>query len=209
MRRVFASRGAVALDANEARLVGLWLTKTLLLQAHPRARYADPVVEKHALRWRDADCPPRRFVDWLVDGSEPPEGLSLWVHRTDEGDEERSPARYRIPLPELTCDGERTTFVTFQVSWHGLDTTLVVHPRWAIDHPLERDGTAVRLVPAIGAVDLGELPVVRRRTVAWMRCRVTLRDGALDSPELPPLSPSMYPFTALPELLPFVTLWAG
>lgn len=209
VRRLFAARGDLELDADEARLVGLWLAKTLLLQAHPQARYADPVVEKHALRWREDDAPPRRYYDWLIAGVDPPEGLSLWVFRSDESAEDRASADYRIPLPDLTCDCVRTKFLTFQLGWHGLDTTLVVHPGWPVDHPLERDGLAVRLLPVSGAVGLGDLPIVRRRAIAWMRCRVILRDGALDSPDLPPLSPSMYPFTALPELVPFVTLWGG
>lgn len=209
VRQLFARQGIISLDDDEAKRVGLWVVKTLLLQAHPEARYADPVVERYAKRWKQEECPPRRFFDWLVDGSEPPDGLSLWVFRTDEGDDDRGRADCYIPLPDVTADGMHLCFVSLQRSWHGLDTTLIVHPGWRIDHPIERDGRAVRLLPGGGPADLSGLPVLRRRSIGWMRCRVTLRDGALGSPELPPLSPSMFPFPALPELVPFVTMWSG
>jgi len=209
VRRLFSARGQVALDASEAATAGLWLAKTLLLENHPAAYYADPVVESHAFRWRGDETPPDRFFTWLVDGSPPPDGLSLWVHRTDEGDEDRRPPEFRLPLPRLTADGTTVSFVTADQSWHGLNTTLVVHPGWSIDHPLERDGRAVRLLPSTGAADLAALPVLYRRTVAWTRCRVTLRDGSAGSPDLPPITESYFPFTALPELLPHVVLWGA
>lgn len=207
IRRLFAARGEVSLDADGAAAAGLWLAKTLLLLNHPDAYYADPIIESNSLRWTGEDTPPGAFFRWLVDGSPPPDGLSLWVHRTDEGYEERRTAEYRLPLPRLTADGTTISFVTNDLSWHGLNTTLVVHPGWPIDHPLERDGRAVRLLPSTGPVDMAALPVIYRRAVAWTRCRVTLRDGSVGSPGLPPISESYFPFAALPELVPYVLMW--
>jgi hypothetical protein len=90
---------------------------------------------------------------------------------------------------------------------HGLHMTLVVHPGWDIAHPLEHDGRAVRLWPPSGAIDLTVLPSLPRRTIAWVRCRVVLRDGVMGLSMLPPLGPSTLPFGVVPELTPYVSAW--
>lgn len=193
LRRFFAARGAVHLAADEATVVGLWLAKTLLLTAHPRARYGDAGIDRHALRWDPKECPPQRYYRWLVTGREPPEGLSLWLHRTDEAAEDPGKPAWTVPLPTVTADGAVIDFVCFHLSFHGVHVSLVIHPGWPVLHPLEELGTAIRLLPASGAHDLTALPVLPRRTVGWVKCRLTLRDGALGSADLPPLSASSLP----------------
>lgn len=198
LRRLFAARGNIRLSHDEAKAVGLWLTKTLLLTAHPAVRYGDASIDPHAMRWDLEECPPQRFFSWLVTGDEPPEGVSLWLHRTDEKAEDPGATEHVMPLPTVTADGEVTDFVCFHTSFHGIHVSLVVHPGWPIVHPLEEDGRALRLLPASGAKDLSALPVLDRRTVRWLRCRVSLRDGSLGSGDLPPLTASGF---ALPVVL--------
>lgn len=208
VRRLIAHRGDVCLDERESAAVGQWFAKTLLLHAHPAAKYSDPVVDPHALRWDDDECPQPEFYSWLVDGSEPREGISVWMFRTDEADDDGAP-EFRVPLPTVTADGRTIDFVCFQMSFHGVNATLVVHPGWRIEHPLEREGRAVRLFPASGPLDLSTLPIVARRAVSWVRCRVELADGALGSAGLPPLTHSPNFLVVLTEAIPLVRSWGA
>ena len=172
--------------------MGLWLAKTILLTAHPSVRYGDAAIDRHALRWDADECAPDHFFRWLVTGDEPPEGLSLWLHRTDEAVDDPGSPEFTVPLPTVVADGREVDFVCFHKSFHGIHVTLVVHPGWAIVHPLEQDGRAVRLLPATGAHDLGAMPLLPRRVVSWMRCRVHLCEGALGSRDLAPLTASSF-----------------
>lgn len=159
------------------------------------------------MKW-DIDEVPHDYYRWLVTGEPPPPGLSLWAFRSDEGEDNRPPPRYRIPLPIVEADGAKTEFVNLQLTFHGISVTLVVHPGWDIRHPLEVDGDAVRLWPAPDKeIDLASLPVLPSNTVAWMRCRVTLKPGSLGSPELPALEHTSSPFSVLPAVMPFVESW--
>ncbi|MDP9389142.1 MAG: hypothetical protein M3Q48_14795 [Actinomycetota bacterium] len=172
--QLFAARGAIALDGQDLEAVALWLLKTLLLHGRPEARYSAPRIDDVALKWTPDELPERRFFDWLVTGDSPPSGLSLWVFRSDEADETVPPSRYTIPLPVVTADGATTEFVNFQMTFHGLNLTIVVHPGWVIRHPLEENRQAVRLWPnpPEDGADLGLLPVLHRRTVACVNVAV-------------------------------------
>lgn len=196
MRRLFSSRGEVSLTVREAAVAGLWFTKTLLLLAHPKARYGDDALNKHALRWTATECPAQTFYRWLIDGSQPPDGLSLWLHRTNEKAEDPGATEFTVPLPEVTADGCVTEYVSFLQSFHGLHVALVVHPGWRLVHPLHADGRASQLLPHTGDANLLGLPELPRRTVGFVRCRITLRNGALGSSALPALeaSPLGVPF---------------
>lgn len=100
--------------------------------------------------------------------------------------------------------------MTFQVTFHGLHVTLVIHPGWRIIHPLEAAGTAIRLWPMPPAeADIARLPVLSRRIIRWVRCRVTLNAGVLGTTALLPLRHSDELFGVLPEVLPFVQAWGG
>ena len=187
--------------------MALWFLKTLLLHARPETTYSHPRIDAAALKW-DIDEVPYGNYRWLVTGEPPPAGLSLWVFRSEEGDDNCPPPRYRIPLPIVDADGTKTKFVNLQLTFHGISVTLVVHPGWNIRHPLERDEHAVRLWPAPNEdIDLTSLPVVPRNSIMWMRCRVTLKPGALGSPELPALEHTSNPFWFMPTVMPFVESW--
>ena len=194
------------LTAEEAARVGQWFAKTMLLSAHPDARYEHPAVDRVAIRLRAGEMPPAEFYDWLITGDPPPEGLSVWSHRSDPMRTENP--LHRMPLPCVTADGQTTEFLALTVSLHGLCVEVVVHPGWPIVHPLVETSQAVRLTPPPGtSVDLSALPVLAHNVVRWTRVQLTLVDGALGSPDLPPLRASNEPARLLPEVLPFTTHW--
>ncbi len=209
LRRLFHARGAVDLDGGELESVALWLLKTLLLLARPEVRYSAHRVNDAAVRWTTKELPNKRFYDWLIDGSAAPEGLSVWLFRTDEARDDLPPPEYRMPLPDVRADGSTTEFVSLQLTFHGISVTVVVHPGWAILHPLEEDGRALRLWPdpPPQGGNLEALPILPPNTVTWMRCRVHLKPGVLWTPQLPPLTYAMNPFLAPQEWWRFAESW--
>lgn len=75
-----------SLNAGEVEAVALWLLKTWLLLSRPDVEYANPLIHEAAesFLWPEPAQP--QFYEWLVTGTPPPEGLSLWLHRTDDLD---------------------------------------------------------------------------------------------------------------------------
>lgn len=210
LRALFAADGALQLSARDATVVGLWFAKTLLLGARPEAWYELPAIDAEAKKIRLAaeQMPPSRYYDWLTNGDAPPAGLSVWLHRTDPT--EPGPPRYQVPLPRLTADGTTIEFVAFSVALHGLCVTVVVHPGWAIEHPLEVTGQAVRLLPEPqGAVDVAAMPTLGVRTVQWLRCQVELKPGVLGTVDLPPLRATRDPMALIVEALPYAKSWGA
>jgi hypothetical protein len=144
-------------------------------------------------------------------------GSSLLIHRlmASRSGHQADPAHqdgplYRVPLPRLTAEGSTVDFIEFHLGVHGVCVTVVVHPGWPIEHPLEAVGQAVRLLPAPAAgIDLSVLPVLGHNAVSWTRCEIELVPGALGSPSLPPLRASHEIFGVLPEVLPFAIRWGG
>jgi hypothetical protein len=204
LRRVFAADGAASLTADEAARVGAWFTKTLLLLVHPQIRYAHPRIGDHAVRLDATEMPPDAIYDWLVTGDPPPAGLSLWVHRADLGHQE--PSKFEMPLPVVTADGITVRYLAFEVCTHGLSATLIVHPGWPIEHPLEAADEAVRLTPApTGPVVLSDMPRLWPRTVRWLQAQhFYMKPGMLGTQQLPPLQASGMPFAAQLDLEDFV-----
>lgn len=210
LRALFAADGALVLVAGDAGLVGEWFAKTLLLLTHPRARYEHPAIDAKAIRLEAEEMPPAPYYDWLTSSAPPPDGLSVWLHRSDPAD--LGERLHRVPLPRVTADGTTTDFLQLAVAMHGLCFTVVVHPGWRIEHPLEATGEAVRVLPSPlpGDIDLTPLPALGIRTIAWRRCNVTLKPGVLGSAELPPLRASEELFGLLPEVWPrFASHWSG
>lgn len=211
LRRLFDARGAVVLGADELQALALWFLKTLLLQARPEVIYSAPKVSEAALKWDPSELPSRRFYDWLVTGDAPPSGVSLWLFRAEEGLDDLPPPEFVIPLPTVAADGTVTDFVCFQVTFHGLNITLVVHPGWEIRHPLEESGRALRLwpTPSVMGANVGALPVLPRNIVSWLRCRVHLKPGVLGTAQLPPLRHSTNLMGIQPETWTFAESWGA
>lgn len=210
LRRLFRARGRAELRAGEAERVALWLMKTLLLLFHPEARYVDPRVERHAIRWAAEEFP-RDYYRWLIEDALPPAWISLWMFRVDEMLNDEPPPKYTIPLPLVEAYGTRVEFVCAQVTMHGVQMTLVVHPGWEIAHPLEQDGGALRLwpEPPTAAIDLTALPALPHNVISWLRYRVCVRPGALGSPNLPPLRHTPDLVAYLATMSPFVKSWGA
>jgi len=83
-----------------------------------------------------------------------------------------------------------------------LDVSLVYHPGWEIEHPLELDGRALRLWPraADAEADFASLPPVHPKVMGWLKGpTLHFLPGALGSANLPPLSPSFDPMELLPQ----------
>jgi hypothetical protein len=208
LRKMFAAEGNVSLTVDDAGRIGQWFAKTLLLQVHPRIHYAHPAVDEQAVRLAADEVPPGQYYEWLISSAPPPAGLSVWVHRADPG--QRGRPLHRVPLPRVTADGATVDFVEFAVTLHGVCATVVVHPGWRIEHPLEAAGQAVRLLPApVADVDLALLPVLGHNAVSWTRCNIELKSGVLNSSALPPLRASRDIFGFLPEVWPLATHWGG
>ncbi len=208
LRRIFDRRGDDLLTADEARLVGLWFAKTLLLLAHSESSHQHPKIAEVEPRWTPDEMPPHEYFEWLVNGNDPPDGLSVWIFRADENLE--GSRLHLVPLPDVESDGSSFEFVSHQIAFHGICVTLVLHPGWRIDHPLEVEGHAARLLPATGEfVDMRSLPVLWPQAVQWLGCGVVLKPGVLGSDDLPPLRSSTAPFGVVFEALPFAEHWYG
>jgi len=149
-----------AVSADQAAAVGKWLLKVGLLWAHP-----DSVPDQEQVQ-RDPAIPRFTFVepewlDWMRDGSDPPDGLTLFVSRRSlySGHERWPGSMRRIGLPRSIRVGDRELrFVSRAFSCiRGLDCTLVWHPGWPIEHPLLADGKAAVLWPDPPAIEFAAL----------------------------------------------------
>lgn len=173
----------LALRPSDAQAVALWLLKTSLLLAHPAAVYPGISPSK----WIDA---PQSFYSWLINQASPPTGFSMWIHRAAGPP---ASATRHIPLPTVVADAGVIEFRCMQVRFGPLDVSLVYHPCWAIKHPLEAEGRAVRVWPCDGSgVDLTNLPEVDSRDTCWLKGpKLMFRPGSYGSVALPPLSPEL------------------
>lgn len=199
VRRVMASDGQAKLTGPEAMQCALWFLKTWLLLAHPAAVSSEPAVTREG--WEGA---PEDLWSWTVDGSPPPDGLSLWVHRpTAEPDAQDEPQH--VMLPTVVADGTTTAFRVHEQGVRAADSflqlTVVFHPGWAIDHPLEAAGRALRLWPrsADDPIDFAALPAVAPNELRWRRgLRVIFAPGTYEDAGLPALSSSQLDLAGLP-----------
>lgn len=187
LRRLTGGRWTGPAAEAEWQAVGLWFAKVLLLLGHPLARHEHPAIDRAAIRFEGPGHPD---YSWLVDGSEPPQGLSLWVHNCNMDDTTTSD---RVPLPREvnTPGGNPTFFEVMTMATRGLCVTMVWHPGWPIIHPLEARGEAWELLrgsPPDG--DLSTLPPISAKSIAWMPFSGTLTGGLALDGNLPPLMKS-------------------
>lgn len=190
IRRVFDAEAMLELSAEEAYVLAEWFVKTWLLLAHPAARHGEPrMIQKS---W-NLDLVIDDLYGWMTDGSPPPDSVSMWLMRqdlTDANDGEL--VTLQTPLPSISADGR---LIKFQSIWLGLDVleaTLVYHPHWPIDLPLEVEGRVARLWPRYKnePLDLAALPPVHSREMSWLSgIRVVLPPDTFGVVPLPPLSP--------------------
>lgn len=184
-----------SLTAQESATVGEWFVKTWLLLARDDLRFSDP----HWKPNRGWEPPPELFP-WLTSGDAPPAGLSLWLMRVDRDHEAATSETILLPSRIEVAGKVEAKFGAFDFGLTWLDVSLVYHPGWAIAHPLEERGEAVRLWPPDGSgVRLGDVPVIPSRCFIWAPggLRIAMDSNLLGNDRLPPLSPSIDFFEAL------------
>lgn len=189
VRRVTASDAQVALTGQEAMHCALWFLKTWLFLAHPEVVDSEPGVTRDG--WVGA---PESLWAWTVDGAAPPDGLSLWVRRPTGVDLDVD-KRHTIWLPTIVADGHETVFRAHTVGVRAgtsfLELTVVFHPGWPIDHPLEADGQALRLWPRDVAdpLDFATIPATGPNDLRWLQAHtIRFAPGAYPTEELPALT---------------------
>jgi hypothetical protein len=198
IRKLLDRDGNVHFGESQTRSLTLWFLKTWLLLAHPEARESDPDVKP--ARW---DLAGDDLYSWLVINKRPPAGFSIWVSKQAEEASEPAATRH-IPLPTIVADGREIQFKVKRAGVQFLDVSLVYHPGWEIEHPLEAEGRALRLWPreADTGADFASVLPVHPKETAWLKGpRLHFVPGAYGSADLPPLSPSFDPRDLLPEFV--------
>lgn len=186
LTRLISSHWSGAATSDEWKTVGRWFAKTLSLLGNPRARYDEVLIHEKAARfgWGHPD------YSWLHDADGiTPEGLSLYVFRTE--DRERGQAQHRMPVPARVVqdDGHVEDFHLLIHVEDGLCATLLNHPGWAVEHPLVEAGSAWELLhgaPGNGAT-LDTLPALPWNTIIWTGREAALKPGLRLGAALPPL----------------------
>jgi hypothetical protein len=184
IRKLLDSGGEVVLDAAEAEIAARWYVKTWLLLGHPRVVWTQPGWDVPP--WEPV---PADLYSWMVSGQQPPPGLSAWAFK-HAGRKAPDDQVRRLPLLTMVIDTET---VKFQVMCFGLgavEVHLAYHPRWEIDHPLEREHRAIRLWPRPSPHedDFAALPVIERGEVRWWEGFMFVFPPGTSPNGLPPLS---------------------
>lgn len=195
IRSLMATPENVTFPPDEATTVGLWFLKTWLLLSHPAARDADPSVAP--ARWNSIE---ESLLRWMLEDRPPPQGISLWVFRRGEQSPVR-PSTRQVALPTVVVDGREIEFRATRVGVRFLDVSLVYHPGWEIEHPLQVEGRALRLWPthAGALVEFAKLPGVDPREFAWLTGPLLrFAPGAFETCERPALSSSFNPLQQVP-----------
>jgi hypothetical protein len=150
------------LDEDAAHRASLWWMKTALLASHPKTVRKLPDTKSRVPVWDDPIEP--HLWHWMINGTEPPAGMSLWVAVVNANADgldrlEASETTPRIDLPTFFVGDEICTSRVSDFGIANLQLHLLVHPGWEAAHPLERDGLAIRLVPWPGGnLDMSTLP---------------------------------------------------
>jgi hypothetical protein len=177
-----------AVGPEEAEIVGLWFVKTWVLLAHPELQISDPGITPES--WGPFE---HHLDDWIGTGAPPPRGMSAWLTRLDRTVEAASTRR--IAVPTVIADGNTFRFRSFQFGLGKLDVSVLYHPDWVIEHPLEAESRAARIWPPSGddrGLDWRRLPLVPLRDVAWLKGpTLYFHPGVYGKVTLPPLSPSI------------------
>jgi len=186
------------LTPSESEIAGLWFLKTWLLLAHRELRASDDSW-KPRRGWH----PGPDLNGWMVEGDPPPNGLSVWLVKTDRGRHASETETVCVPEVEVAGNSLGFGFHDFGLTW--LDVSVVHHPGWPIAHPLEETGRAIRLWPHLSdGFDVAGLPTVLTGAFKWSSCaNIRLASNPFES-DLPPLSSSI-DFSVLAPFGPIIT----
>ncbi|MCT2587560.1 hypothetical protein [Actinophytocola gossypii] len=184
IRKVIDTLGMVVLTPEEAGLFGLWWLKTMLLLSHEET--VDSAVGVSPERW-DLRQVPDDLYSWMVTGESPPGGLSVWFARRSDT---AVPAISDPPvmfLPIVIADGRETRFMMKRACLKFCEVTLVYHPGWPIEHPLEATSETVRIWPTSEeGLDLSALRGTNPWPTMWVPGpKLRFADGAYRSASLP------------------------
>jgi len=194
---------SLPLSPSETAAFSLWALKTTLLLAHPQARFAASELQPQA--W-DLGAVSDDLYGWMITGQAPPDSLSLWLTRPGR-QAVRTASESLIPLPIVVINGKTTRFRSFEFD-HRFDRagmlrlTLVHHPGWPIENPLEEGGRAFRLwpLPPGARLDIASIPRIRWAELGWLGgFRLVFRED-VELTKLPPLSPATA-FMTLPGVM--------
>jgi hypothetical protein len=199
VRSIMKADGQLSLDAQGAQTAGVWFLKTWLLLAHPLAESSWPGRTHGRF---DLNTVPDDLYRWMIAGEDPPDGLSVWAHRQDLR-LERAAHTMHVEMPEVVVGGVHTRFQASRCGVGFLDISVVYHPGWPIDHPLEAQGRALRLwPPRSDGCDFASLSPVPERSFAWLWGPTLYFAGAALPPELPALAANTnLLFAGLPQVI--------
>jgi hypothetical protein len=148
------------ISADDAAAVGKWLLKVGLLWFHPEAVHDQPQVQQDGNLHRFVRIEPE-WLAWMRDGTDPPEGFTVFVTRLSAETLALPGPKSRIELPRLIQVGDHELrFMSREIGIRGLDATIVWHPGWPIAHPLVAESRAAVLWPNPTEIDfmvLGEV----------------------------------------------------
>lgn len=190
IRRLYPNAWGGSATHAEWQAIGVWFAKVMLLLGHGDARWTHPKVDESAIRF-DGKMPD---LEWLADeGQALPDGLSVWVFRTDGAPGEST---YRVVVPRrVKHDGGEADFHFLLLVENGLCVTMLWHPGWDVTHPLEERGYAWELLhgaPPVGG-DLSTLPVLPWKTIQWPAYDMELQAGQHLDGSLAPLADGRIP----------------
>ncbi|WP_404387840.1 hypothetical protein [Humibacillus xanthopallidus] len=154
--------------AEESAALARWYLKIGLLSAHPKAVHDNPHVDRDEDLPRFASMEPE-WLDWMRDGSPPPDGFSIFVTRRAVAEEtpwEGETAR--IFLPHVRVGSHDLRYASRSFGIRGLNISIVWHPSWPILHPLVEAGRACQIWPSPVNVDFGALPELNPREFSFV-----------------------------------------
>ena len=195
-------RGEGHFSSTECRIAGTWTVKTWLLLAHPDTRASDPGWTTASGAWNPM---PRSLLDWMIEGSPPPDGLSIWLAKMTPALGWEPP--HVMDLPRVKHDGTTTDFQVFEFGVKDIGLTLVYHPGWPIEHPFEHSRWVRRFWPHNGKeLKMETLLWFPRDAIRWRTGpRLTFHDGLYGSRPLPPIESSMEWMDLMPEFVSQIT----
>ncbi|GCD88771.1 hypothetical protein [Nocardioides sp. LS1] len=179
IKQLAANRWAGSHSATEWRAVGMWWAKIGLMLGHTAASYNHRDLNDQMIRFEGR--PPD--YSWMVDGSPPPNHLSVFVHHTSMQAGETE-AVLGVPEHVQRFDGSVSVSHVFQIATPDLAVAVVSHPGMTIVHPLVERGEAWELLrdpPLLG--DLASLPQFGHRRVVFRQGLLVNEGFQIDSSE--------------------------
>lgn len=170
------------LTDGDAELASFWLLKTLLLMAHPSRKDGWNINE---IAWNDHSIDPELY-EWMTSGALPPSDLSLFIHRFSSSNQ--GTATMTMKLPRLMWSESQKHSQGALIGLKNWGFTLVHHPGWKFEHPLESDPTVEQIWPPQGATNLSKIPTRNDWPLEFQEESILLSGQPSPGLNLPPLT---------------------